>query len=58
MTEQTTLTIAECDRRLLVMHAAYCLALDDNDLMKADAAYEMLDALLDVRINLPLQRTP
>lgn len=52
----TVLTIPECDRRLLTIHAAYCLYLDQGQLDKADEAYALMDALLDVRMSLPQQR--
>ena len=55
MTEQT-ITVAECDRRLLVMHATYTQAIEQGDTEKAFVTYDMLDALLDMRIHLPQQR--
>jgi hypothetical protein len=51
-------TVAECDRRLLSAYAAYVLATDRGDLVEADAAYLLLDALLDLRLHIPLQREP
>lgn len=47
------LTVREIDRRLVAMHAAFCSAMQDNDLDSADAAYAEMDALLDQRIHIP-----
>lgn len=55
MTREPT-TIAECDNRLLITHAAYCLAIDCGDLDIADTAQRELDELLDLRLRLPTQR--
>lgn len=50
------LTIAECDRRLLAVNDEYHAAINRGDLDSADAAYELLDHLLELRIHLPQQR--
>lgn len=52
------LTIRECDRRLLTVHAAYCMYLDNGQLDEADKAYALMDELLETRLHLPQQRTP
>jgi hypothetical protein len=57
MTREPT-NIAECDHRLLITHAAFCLACDCGDITAADQAYQELDALLDLRLHLPMQRKP
>lgn len=48
----------DCDQRLTAVHAAYVSAVDTGDEATADAAYVLMDALLDLRIHLPLPRPP
>lgn len=56
VTLPTVVDQRECDRRLTAVHAAYVLAVDRGDEASADAAYCLMDALLDLRLHLPLPR--
>lgn len=52
------MTVAECDRRLIAVHAALLDAEEHGDAMQADLDRVMLDSLLDLRCLLPVQRKP
>lgn len=51
----TIRTVEQCDKRLLIAHAAYVLALDCGNLMHAELARLEIDELLDQRLQLEKQ---
>lgn len=55
---RTPVTIGECDALLTRTHARYLRAMSRNEIGEAAELWIQLHELLDLRIHLPLQRTP